>query len=39
MSYRKIEVNGKQYVVVACGGGKLGTPSGDVYIAFTLKSK
>jgi quinoprotein glucose dehydrogenase len=33
------EVNGKQYVVVACGGGKLGTPSGDVYIAFALKSK
>ena len=33
------EVNGKQYVVVACGGGKLGTPSRDVYIAFTLKSK
>jgi quinoprotein glucose dehydrogenase len=33
------EINGKQYVVVACGGGKLGTPSGDVYIAFTLKSK
>ena len=27
---------GKQYVVIACGGGKMGTPSGDVYIAFTL---
>ncbi len=30
------EVNGKQYVVVACGGGKLGTKSGDSYVAFTL---
>jgi quinoprotein glucose dehydrogenase len=31
-------VNGKQFVVIACGGGKLGTPSGDSYIAFTLKN-
>lgn len=30
-------VNGKQYVVIAAGGGKLGTVSGDAYIAFTLK--
>jgi quinoprotein glucose dehydrogenase len=29
-------VNGKQYVVIACGGGKLGTKSGDAYVAFTL---
>ena len=29
-------VAGKQYVVVACGGGKLGTPSGDRYVAFAL---
>jgi quinoprotein glucose dehydrogenase len=29
-------VDGKQYLVVACGGGKLGTRSGDSYIAFTL---
>lgn len=29
-------VDGKQYVVIACGGGKLGTPSGDRYIAFAL---
>ena len=28
---------GKQYIVIACGGGKLGTPSGDAYIAFALK--
>ncbi len=30
------EVNGKQYVVIACGGGKMGTKSGDTYIAFAL---
>ena len=30
------EVNGKQYVVVVCGGGKMGTPSGDQYLAFSL---
>lgn len=29
-------VNGRQYVVIACGGGKLGTKSGDVYQAFAL---
>jgi len=29
-------VDGKQYVVIACGGGKMGTPSGDVYVAFAL---
>jgi quinoprotein glucose dehydrogenase len=29
-------VEGKQYLVIACGGGKLGTPSGDVYLAFSL---
>jgi len=27
---------GKQYVVVACGGGKLGTASGDSYVAYAL---
>ncbi|NAS10850.1 outer membrane protein assembly factor BamB family protein [Poritiphilus flavus] len=30
------EVNGKQYVVIACGGGKMGTPSGAAYVAFSL---
>ena len=30
------EVNGKQYVVVACGGTKLGTKKGDSYVAFAL---
>jgi len=29
-------VNGKQYVVIACGGGKLGTKSGDSYVSFSL---
>ncbi|MBC7842066.1 MAG: pyrroloquinoline quinone-dependent dehydrogenase [Gemmatimonadaceae bacterium] len=29
-------VNGRQYVVIACGGGKLGSPSGDAYVAFAL---
>lgn len=29
-------VNGKQYVVIACGGGKLKSKSGDRYIAFAL---
>ena len=28
--------DGKQYVVVACGGGKMGTKSGDTYVAFGL---
>jgi quinoprotein glucose dehydrogenase len=28
--------NGKQYVVIAAGGGKLGTPSGDEYVAYAL---
>lgn len=30
------EVGGRQYVVIACGGGKLGTRSGDSYVAFAL---
>jgi len=31
------EVNGRQYVVIAAGGGKdLSTPSGGVYVAFAL---
>ena len=32
-------VDGKQYVVIASGGGKLGTKSGDSYIAFGLPDK
>lgn len=31
-------VDGIQYVVIACGGGKLGTKSGDSYVAFALGS-
>lgn len=31
--------NGKQFIVIACGGGKLGTPSGDVYVAYALPNK
>jgi quinoprotein glucose dehydrogenase len=27
-------VGGRQYVVIACGGGKSGTKSGDAYVAF-----
>ncbi len=29
-------VNGRQYIVIACGGGKLNTKSGDRYVAFAL---
>jgi len=29
-------VAGRQFVVIACGGGKIGTPSGDAYVAFAL---
>jgi len=30
------EVNGRQFVVIACGGAKVGTPAGDSYVAFAL---
>jgi quinoprotein glucose dehydrogenase len=29
-------VNGTQYIVIACGGGKNGAPSGGTYVAFAL---
>ena len=29
-------IEGKQYIVIACGGGKLDTASGDAYLAFAL---
>ncbi|MDP7210759.1 MAG: hypothetical protein QF507_03245 [Vicinamibacterales bacterium] len=29
-------VDGRQYVVIAAGGGKMGTKSGDSYVAFAL---
>lgn len=30
------QVNGKQYIVIACGGTKLGTKKGNQYVAFAL---
>lgn len=30
------EVNGRQYIAVACGGEKLGTPKGNQIVAFAL---
>ncbi len=32
-------IKGKQYVVIACGGGKVGTKSADSYVAFALPDK
>ena len=29
-------INGKEFLVIACGGGKLKTKSGDAYLAFAL---
>ncbi len=29
-------VDGVQYIVIACGGGKMGTPSADAWVAFAL---
>lgn len=33
------QANGTQYIVIACGGGKLETKSGDAYVAFALADK
>ncbi len=33
------EIDGKQFVVIACGGGKLKTKSGDSFVAFSLPDK
>ncbi|MBT8264884.1 MAG: PQQ-binding-like beta-propeller repeat protein, partial [Muriicola sp.] len=30
------EIEGKQYLVIACGGGKMGTAPGATYMAFSL---
>ncbi len=30
------QYRGRQFVVIACGGGKLSTQSGDAYVAFAL---
>jgi quinoprotein glucose dehydrogenase len=32
-------VNGRQYIVIACGGGKNGAASGGTYVAFALPDK
>ncbi len=32
-------VNNRQYIVIACGGGKLKTKSGDRYVAFALPER
>jgi quinoprotein glucose dehydrogenase len=29
-------IDGRQYVVITCGGGKVERPSSDVYVAFAL---
>jgi quinoprotein glucose dehydrogenase len=29
-------INGKEYIVIACGGGKMKSKSGDSYVAFAL---
>ena len=33
------EVEGKQFLVIACGGGKLKKKTGDSYVAFALANK
>jgi quinoprotein glucose dehydrogenase len=30
-------LDGQQFIVIACGGGKLGTASGDAYVAYAIK--
>ncbi len=32
-------IGGREFLVIACGGGKLGTKSGDSYLAFALPNK
>ena len=29
-------IDGRQVIVIAAGGGRLGTPAGDQYLAFAL---
>ena len=31
--------HGRQFLVIACGGGKMGTRSGDAYVAFALPER
>jgi quinoprotein glucose dehydrogenase len=32
-------IDGQEFVVIACGGGKMGTKSGSSYIAFSLQDR
>ncbi len=32
-------IKGKQYIVIACGGGRMKTKSADTYVAFSLPDK
>jgi len=32
------EVDGKQFVIIAAGGGKMGTKSGDFFVAYSLSN-
>ncbi len=32
------EIDGRQFIVIACGGGKLGTKAGDSCVAFALSA-
>ncbi|MEQ8803461.1 MAG: hypothetical protein RLP45_15605, partial [Haliea sp.] len=32
-------IDGRQYIVVTASGGKLGTPTGDEYLAFALPAR
>ena len=32
-------INGRQFIVIACGGGKNGAPSGSALVAFALPPK
>jgi quinoprotein glucose dehydrogenase len=31
------EINGREFVVIVCGGGKNGAPSGGSIVAFALR--
>ncbi len=33
------QVDGKQYIVLPCGGTKLGTPKGNLYVDFALPNE
>lgn len=33
------EINGRQFIVLACGGTKLGAPKGNKYVAYALPER